>query len=169
MEKCGLEIERKFIIKKPDLSHLSGLEGFTKSAITQIYLKSSEAITKRVRKREYPSRIEYTETEKVRLDKMTSQESEREITEEEYLALAKAIDPATRPLHKTRYTVSYLGQTLEIDVYPEWTESAIMEIELEGRDAVLNIPDYITVKREVTGNKAYSNASMARSFPKEEP
>ena len=167
MEKCGLEIERKFIIKKPDLSHLSGLEGFTKSAITQIYLKSSEAITKRVRKREYPSRIEYTETEKVRVDKMTSQESEREITEEEYLALLKSADPERRPVRKTRHTVPYFGRVLEIDVYHEWKKTCIMEIEMLSRDEDVIIPDDIRILLEVTGDARYSNAAMAKTFPEE--
>ena len=43
-----------------------------------------------------------------------------------------------------------------------------METELESRDTEVLMPDFLSIVREVTGNKLYSNASMARSFPKED-
>ncbi len=163
----NLEIERKFVILKPDLALLSESAGYTRSNIVQTYLKSDEGVTHRVRERTYLDRIVYTETKKVRLDRVSSEEYEREITRAEYLTLLKSADPARDPVVKTRHTVPYLGRVLEIDVYPEWKKTCIMEIEMLSRDEELNIPDSIRILLEVTGDARYSNAGMAKAFPDE--
>ena len=167
MKDIPLEIERKYVIWLPDLDALAALDGYTRSEITQTYLLSAPAVTHRVRARVYPEKTVYTETKKVRIDKISSYEDEREITEREYLELLAIADPAAKPLNKTRHTLPIDGLTVEIDVYPNWKNSCIMEIELPSRETAPPIPDYITVIAEVTGEKRYSNATMARSFPPE--
>ena len=124
-------------------------------------------MTHRIRSRIYPDRAVYTETKKVRIDKMSAYEDECEISESEFFEKSKKMDTATRPIIKTRYTFLYNGVTVEIDVYPEWKRCAIMEIELEKREESVEIPDFIEIIRDVTGDKAYSNAAMARAFPTE--
>ena len=99
---------------------------------------------------------------------MSSTEIERELGEEEFSTLAQTILAETRPIEKTRHTFIYLGQTFEIDVYPDWKCTAIMETELPSRETEVKMPKFLEIIREVTGNKAYSNASMSKSFPKEE-
>jgi CYTH domain-containing protein len=42
-----------------------------------------------------------------------------------------------------------------------------METELESREETVIYPDFIKILREVTGEKRYSNAGMAREFPEE--
>ena len=42
-----------------------------------------------------------------------------------------------------------------------------METELEGEDTAVQIPEFISMIKEVTGIRAYSNASMSRVFPTE--
>ena len=42
-----------------------------------------------------------------------------------------------------------------------------MEIELESRDEDAEIPSFIKMLYEVTGEKRYSNAKMAEDFPPE--
>ena len=98
---------------------------------------------------------------------MSSTETEREISPDEFDILAKNIKEGTNPINKTRFTFKYEGQTFEIDVYPEWKSSAIMETELEDRDTVVEFPDFIKILSDVTGNRRYSNAAMAKSFPEE--
>jgi CYTH domain-containing protein len=110
----------------------------------------------------------YYETVKRRIDKMSSDENEREISAEEYAHLRADIDPATRPIYKIRYTFRHGSHLFEVDVYPEWERTAIMEVELPSRDTPVDIPDFISVVREVTGVRGYSNAAMSREFPKEE-
>lgn len=162
-----LEIEKKYVIEKPDVLALSKIEGYTKSAILQTYLLSHPHVTHRVRRREYESRVVYTETKKVRIDKISVFEDEREINEGEYLSLLALADPVTVPVEKVRHTIPLGELTLEIDVYPAWEKCCIMEIELPSRDTVPQIPDFIKIVADVTGEKRYSNASMSREFPPE--
>ena len=166
-EKNEVEIERKYIILKPDEDTLRAQEGFTESAIEQIYLPSDAAVTRRVRRREFSDGVRYYVTEKRRLDRMSAQEHEWEISEAEYASLAATPVDGTRPVLKRRYTFEYMSQTFEIDVYPEWRNTAIMETELGSRECEVQMPEFIKILREVTGIKAYSNAAMSRKFPDE--
>ena len=167
MTDTSLEIEKKYIILIPELDRLAEVDGYTKSEIVQTYLISHPHITHRVRKRVYPDRTVYTETKKVRIDKISSYEDEREIDEVEYLALLALADPATTPVEKVRHTLPYGELTVEIDIYPNWEKCCIMEIELPDRENIPALPDYVTLVADVTGEKAYSNASMSRCFPPE--
>ena len=165
--KNNLEIERKYIIEKPSPERMMEEAGYTSSKIVQIYLTSPLGVTRRVRSREYASGTRYFETSKIRVDKMSSEELEREIDREEFNRLATEIAEDSRPIVKTRHTFDYLGQTFEIDVYPEWERTCVMETELPTRDTDVTFPDFIRVVAEVTGDKRYSNASMSRKFPEE--
>ncbi len=158
----NVEIERKFIIAMPDIEALRTAPDHTESRITQIYLESAEGITHRVRLREYADRTVATETKKIRIDEMSVIEDEREISQDEFAELSKRIAKGTRPIVKTRHTFRHASHTVEIDVYPERQSTAIMEIELPTRETRVELPPFICVKREVTGNRAYSNAAIAR-------
>lgn len=164
---AGIEIERKYVIRMPSIEKLMAECGFASSAITQIYLNSGAGVTHRVRKREFSDGVRYYETRKTRIDKMSAVEDEREISGEEYAQLSKNIKMGTSPITKTRYTFLSRGKLIEIDVYPEWKNTCILETELTDREEEVKLPDYIEIIKEVTGCFEYSNASMARSFPKE--
>lgn len=162
-----VEIERKYVIKIPDIGELMRQGDYTVSRIEQTYLESEEGVTHRVRKRVYEDREVYTETKKMRIDKISSYEDEREIDGGEYLRLIERIKKGTRTLLKTRHTFRYSGQIFEVDIYPEWTSSCIMECELLSRDTEVELPSFINVVKEVSGDKKYSNASMSQKFPDE--
>ncbi len=166
MSNC-LETERKYLIRKPNFQLLSGLDGYTVSDIEQIYLDEKDGLTRRVRMIKYADRVEYTENTKRRISKMTCIENEVEITKERYLELKSEIASDCSPLYKRRHTFYYLGQTLEIDEYPSFLHSAILEIELKSEDTIPAFPEFIEIISEVTGDKKYSNHSMAKSFPDE--
>ena len=167
MENLPLEIERKYIIKMPDLLALIEKEGYSHSKISQIYLLSAPHVTHRIRSREYDGKTVYTETKKIRVDKISAIEDERKISKEEFEKLSLLKRPGTNVIEKVRYTFLYSGFMIEIDVYPEWKRTCIMEIELKTSDEAPNIPDFIEIISEVTGNKKYSNAAMSEAFPEE--
>lgn len=162
-----VEIERKYVIAMPDTAKLSGLPAYTVSEIDQTYLASADHVTHRVRKRVFGEKTVYTETKKIRIDKMSAFEDERELSEDEYTELLKLRKDGTVTLKKVRHTFDYSGQTFEVDIYPEWQKTAILETELESRETEVVFPDFIKVIAEVTGDKRYSNASMSLEFPKE--
>ena len=163
----GIEIEKKYIIEKPDIQIMRMMESFSESSILQIYLCSDDGITHRVRRRICGNQTKYIETKKIRIDKMSSTEMEREISKDEFDLLASNQKSGTTPINKIRYVFRYAGQIFEIDVYPEWKSTAIMETELENREVSVKFPDFIKIVRDVTGEKRYSNASMSASFPEE--
>ena len=162
-----VEIERKYIIELPSILQMKACENYTSSEIVQIYLNSEKGVTRRIRSRAYADVTRYYETTKVRIDAMSSHEYERKIEEREFLELKALIAQDSRPIIKTRHTFDYLGQTFEIDVYPDWEHTCIMETELPARETRVEFPDFIRVVAEVTGDKRYSNAAMSRSFPDE--
>lgn len=163
----NVEIERKYIIEMPDLALLRGMRDYTVSEIEQIYLDSPVGITHRIRRRAYSDRVEYTETKKVRIDKSSAYEDEHTITEGEYAELRTRRAPDSVALSKMRYTFGYSGLTFEVDIYPDWTRTCIMETELPSRDTAVDMPPFVSIVEEVTGKREYSNASMSRKFPKE--
>ena len=151
----------------PDISALSRYEGYYATDIVQTYLCSEAGVTHRVRRRTYADRTVYTQTKKVRIDKMSSEERERELTEREYLEFLSISDGDSKPVVKTRHSFTYRGQLFEVDIYPEWTRTCILETELADRSARAEFPPEIRVLLEVTGEWRFSNAAMARSFPTE--
>lgn len=160
------ETERKFIIRRPGEAFLGALPH---TEIIQTYLiPEKKGTTDRVRKRGLNGEFAFTHTKKERISPLTSIEDETEITEEEYLSLLSRQNPELVPIEKTRYLVKSREYTFEIDVYPFWKKQAIMEVELADEDASYVIPDGVEVIREVTGNRAYSNAAFAKNFPDED-
>lgn len=165
MEQEHFEIERKFLIRYPDLAILEKEAEATE--IEQIYLLSPKGISERVRKRGRNGRYVYTHTIKKRISDLRRAEDEREITEEEYKALLKNADPKRRVIRKTRYCLPYRGMMFEIDVFPFWDDRAFMEIELEDECQQAELPPMISVIREVTEDRRYTNSSLAREIPEE--
>ena len=165
---ADIEIERKYVIEKPSIADMAALSDYSFSHITQTYLESLPGITHRVRKREYSDgRVQYTETVKRRIDKTSAYEDEREISVEEYTVLLEKVKTGTRSLSKIRHTFVYSSQVFEIDVYPEWELTCIMETELMSSEDKVVFPDFLKIIKEVTGERIYSNAAMAGTFPPE--
>lgn len=162
-EKNAPEIERKFLIAYPDLQYLA--EKARRSHIVQTYLASENGRSSRVRKRSDGEKTVYTFTEKQHITAVRRMEYEREISETEYAELLKKADRSRNPIEKDRYCLDYAGQMFEIDVYPFFTDRAIMELELSDEAQTILFPPEIKVIREVTEDNRYTNAAFARKIP----
>ncbi len=160
-----LEIERKYLIRMPDAALLSRLPS---SEIEQVYILSEEGARERIRRRAYADRTVYTHTAKKRLSDLTRIEREDEISEERYREMRKRADPSRQTVRKTRLIYEYEGQPFEIDVFPFWTDRALMELELHDENEELRLPPGIEIIREVTSDGRYTNAAIAREIPREE-
>ena len=163
MKDSIYEIERKYLIRFPDRELLNSCSG--KTEITQTYLLSRDGRTARVRKRGLDGEFTYTHTQKTRISDVKRIELEREISQEEYERLLQDADPTRSVIHKTRYCLDYREQMFEIDVYPFWTDRAIMEIELESEEQEILFPPAVQIIAEVTSDKRYTNSSLARHVP----
>lgn len=163
----NLEIERKFLVEYPDVSILD----VRRSAfIVQTYLSDGEGGSqRRVRRITENGEIKYTYTEKVFRTASVREESEREISSDEYVELLKQAKSCCTPAEKTRYAFDYMGQMFELDCYSFSDRFAIMELELRSDKQRIYFPDNVTVLRDVTSDHAYSNAALANAgaFPEE--
>lgn len=162
-----LEIERKFLIKQtPALFE----ECTEKTDIEQIYLKKSDPdIQRRIRSMSKNGETKYYYTEKRFISASVREENEQEITAEEYEDLRSEADPELVPIIKTRHILIYRSQRFEIDSYPFSAEYASMELELSDEKQEIILPPYADVIGEVTGDKRYSNAALAKNnrFPEQ--
>ncbi len=165
---ASLEIERRFLIRIPDGKSLLS-RGASHRRILQTYLVTPEGYSsERVRRSESGGRVVFTHTKKRRIARETALEEEREITEAEYGELLLFADPRRKPILKERYALTLGSLVYEIDVYPFWKRTAILEVELPDADAAFSIPDGILPIREITGERRYSNHALSLSFPPEE-
>ena len=164
----NIETERKFLIVRPDESLLTAQDGCRVLDITQTYLMINNVTgeERRIRRIEENGKVSYVLTEKRRISTVSREENEREISREEYEKLYET--DGARELTKTRYAFPYGKRTVEIDVYPHEIGGdgldglAVLEVELEDETEEIILPDFITVIRELTGKKEFSNKAMAK-------
>ena len=159
-----VEIERKFLIKKPSESFLNSLLNVSKVEIEQTYT----LIGARVRKWTENGKVSYIQTVKKELSAISRIETEEEITEKEYLVLLSLSDPSRITLKKTRYRYPFGGKLIETDLFPFWENQAFLEVELSSETEEFSLPEFVEIIREVTSDKAFKNHAIAKSIPKEE-
>ena len=166
-ENEPLEIERKFLIRMPDPERLER-ESVRRISITQVYLKNTENVhSRRVRLSRWDGEEARYYNEKVRLTDRTRIERERRIGPEEWDALLTEADPDRRVIEKIRWCVPSGPHTLEIDVFPFWTDRAYCEVELASENEPFEMPGWIEILREVTDDPRYTNYALALSIPEE--
>ena len=158
-----MEIERKYLIARPDQSLLEQRPNCDRVDIVQTYLKSDDPTEeRRIRQRGSNGNYVYFMTRKRKAGGIKRVEIEERLTQGEYIALMVEADPAFRPIRKSRYCLSENGLYYEIDIYPDWKDQAVMEIELYSTDDKVCFPEGIRVIREVSGEKEFTNPAIAR-------
>lgn len=163
-KKLPLEIEKKLLIRMPDLEWIEKNTDVKVAKISQTYLGlKKDGFGERVRKMTINSVTKYYHTSKKSLSNMTRIEIENEISRNKYYEYM-SLKSRRGTLHKTRYIISMNNLKYEIDVYPFWEETAILEIELENENQKYVIPEFIEVIGDVTGNRDYSNSSLVSKF-----
>lgn len=160
-----LEIERKYLIKKPDLTILNKMPNCKKVDIIQTYLISAPDEEIRIRQRGNQGSYIYTLTKKKQVSFATRQETEKRISQREYLTMLNNADTSLHQVKKTRYCIMENNRYFEIDIYPNCNNTAICEIELTSENEKITFPDFIQPIKEVTDDKNYSNSSLAKKFP----
>lgn len=160
-----LEIERKFLIKYPDIDYLNSLI-CSKSEIEQSYMLGEEGKF-RLRKRGENGTYIYIKTVKNKISETVREEIETRLCESDYNELLHS-NIITGTIKKDRYCLMYNGVYYEIDVFPFWTKQAYIEVELLSEDQKVILPDFIDVIREVTYDPRYKNSSLCRHIPDEE-
>lgn len=160
----GFEIERKFLIRMPDESVL---RNGRMSEIVQVYLETEPGCTERVRARTYDSFTQYTHTVKRKVSNVRRAEDERVISRAEYELLLKRADRSRNPVRKKRYCFDSPDGVWELDVYPFWTDRAILELELTDENQRFSLPAFAELIREVTDDGRYTNKAISKAVPAE--
>lgn len=155
------EIERKFLIRYPDIKWLESNPSCQRVEIIQTYLRSDDGDEVRVRQRGCDGSYVYTMTRKRTVSDVKRVEVEKRLSQGEYLNLLMEADTSRHPIRKTRYCLTYDGQYFEIDVYPFWDDRAIVEIELRNENDEVAMPPQFDVVKEVTDDPSYKNAALA--------
>ncbi len=155
-----LEIERKFLIRYPDVEKLNEL-GCKKVEIRQDYLPTVDNKVRRIRKAEVEGETKFYYTEKIRLSDTVRIEREKEITEKEYNELVPELAGDAQPVIKTRYYYYEGDLCFQIDLYPQWTDKAIVEVELATETTPVKLPSWMKSIREVTADQRYKNEYLA--------
>lgn len=160
-----LEIERKYLIKMPDIEEMMRQVKCSKSDIIQTYLcDDGSGFERRIRQRGTDGRFTYYYTTKQRVSDLVRIEKERKITEREYLALLMETDANLKMIKKTRYCFMWKNTYYEVDIYPFWKDLAIVEVEVNDENQEISFPDFIQVKREVTNELPYKNYYLAQNM-----
>ena len=147
----GLEIERKFLVKKGD-AHKSA--AFSSSHIQQGYIPA-EGATVRVRTRDDKAYL--TIKGKSVNGGMTRYEFEKEITMDEAQHLLQLCQGGV--IDKRRYLVKSGRHIFEVDEFYGDNDGLVMaEVELESETETYEKPDFID--REVTGDKRFYNSHL---------
>ena len=155
------EIERKFLIKYPNIEWLESLPNVQKVEIIQTYLNSDTEDEVRVRQRGLNGNYIYIKTIKRKVSDIKRMEIERMLSKDEYLDLLMKADTTKHQIRKTRYCMTYNNCYLELDVFPFWKDEAILEVELSNENDTISIPAEIEVVKEVTNEMNYRNINLA--------
>lgn len=153
-----VERERKFLVSYP-----ADLNGFKNEVIDieQTYLLSDTGVA-RVRKRGQHGSYTYTHTIKHYVESGTNIEKERMISSREYLSLLTSADPSRKRVVKQRTCFLWKNQYFELDLFQAPIPGlCILEAEIDSNDAKIDLPTFLTIHREVTDDKRYSNSEIA--------
>lgn len=157
------EIERKYLIERPDLEELSEHVSLTVVNIIQTYLKSEDDKEIRLRQRGINGSYFYYLTEKTEISGIKRLEKERKISEKQYIESLNIADTSLRQIIKKRVCFIYMNQYFELDLYDFSDNKAIVEIELTQESDEIYFPEFLNLIKEVTDDPNYRNKALARS------
>jgi CYTH domain-containing protein len=161
-----LEIERKFLIKMPDIEQLTRRYNAVKTDILQTYLITKDKDKeKRIRRRGTDGDCSYFLTEKRTINQLSRVETEKKITAKGYLELLVTADTSLNQIRKERYCFVYNNLYFELDVYPFWSDYAILEIELNSENQKVDFPPFVSITKEVTGDPSFKEHSLSKRIP----
>ncbi len=164
-EPSALEVERKFLVcGGSPLCHIP--VPFKKILIEQVYLKSPDGGEVRIRRRGQKNCDSvYYETHKAPTDSPASRvETEYQISEDRYISLLRYSGIDYDVIRKDRVCFLWQNQYFELDVIREPNRHlglTMLEIELLNETDPVEIPPWLGLVTEVTGDPKFSNFALA--------
>lgn len=170
MSNTNLEIEKKFLVKFPDSwSSLAELfDGIVDvKRISQTYLKPknnepSARVRKTIEGLSGDTDTVYHFNQKEFVENGVHKEYEKEISKKEYEKYLESPHPDKKELQKTRFVFKFKNQVFELDLFKGYLKGlAVLEIELKNKNQKIELPPFLKVVKEVTGDKRYSNFELS--------
>ncbi len=162
------EIERKYLIRFPDLDRLNSDPFCRRTELSQSYISYPDGRYFRVRRRGSDGEYTYIKTFKRKVSDMRRIEIEESLTREQYESCLLDSDASICSIEKDRYCFVYNSQYFELDVFPFWNDRAFLEIELTDENQSVSLPPFVEVIRDVTTDDRYKNYSMAQTLSRGE-
>ena len=157
-----MEKKHKYLIEMPDLNQLVIRYRAVPYDMMQTYLNTTNpAIERRIRQQKNGADYLYFYTEKHTMPDNTKWDTEKPISQKEYVQYLMEGDMSLRSVRKTKYRFTYQDQRFELDIYPFSSDKAIMFRYSDNDD--VQIPPEVHILREVTGDPEYKNKQLAAS------
>ena len=161
-EPYPIQTQFKYLVEDVDLQKLAECLP-VRLDIEQFFTNGDDEENTMVRKTTKDGDSTYSTTTK----KDTSNPSERittsrRITKRDYNELLE--QTPDKPIKKYRYCFSYNKQYYKLDLFTEPNGLMILETGLTSENNVVEIPDFITISREITEDLDYRNASIYRKI-----
>ena len=135
----------------------------SESLITQTYLVAEPGCEVRLRRREWTGgKVVIVHRSKKRISDTEVIETERQIDNNLYEQLLQQADPYRQTIRKRRQAFIWKGQFFEIDTFRSPVDNLVM-METKGvaEQETINVPPFVRVIEEVTGNQTYYNYNIA--------
>ena len=153
--------KRKYLIEMPDLDEFSRRYSAVSLDMMQTYLSpTTPGVERRIRQQTSGGEYLYFYTEKHLMADGTKWDTEKPISEKQYIRYLMEGDSSLHSVRKVKHRFIHDGRRMEIDVYPFSTDRAVLFVYAGGAEAAL--PPELKVLREVTGDPAYKNRQLAR-------
>lgn len=169
LEPSMLEIERKFLLKAEPITWPEDVMRCVLHIVQSYLIPEPGFSTERVRVsfQAASDKIEMTHTKKLHVSDGVNEEVEDVIDPVRLRELVKRMDTGLKPVQKTRAVFTWKERTFELDSFTGAHQTApgpviqILEVELPTLEDPLDLPPWIPILREVTGDRRYSNRSIA--------
>lgn len=144
--------QRKYLV---ELSNINFLKDALAIDIEQIYL-GNDSYEKRLRKRTLSgTNTYYLTVQNKDLDGIANVYLDKRISEDEYYQLLSMYDEY-KVIRKVRYCFIQYNKQFKLDIFEDG------KCILESSDDVLDIPNYINIKEDITNDKNFDNNSLAQ-------
>ncbi|MBQ8463336.1 MAG: AAA family ATPase [Prevotella sp.] len=132
------------------------------SEITQTYLVADPDCEVRLRRRNWDGEVVNVHKTKKRISATEVLETERQVSNALYESLLQQADPYRATIRKTRRSFIWKGQYFEIDTFHAPLDNLVM-LQTKGVEVgeQVNMPPFIRVIEDVTGNPEYYNYNIA--------
>ncbi len=161
-EPVPLKSHRKYLIRKPSLEELQKHVDCSVSQTMQTYLNQLQpGVERKILQVGHDGAFVYYYSERKPLPNSEIIEPEEHIDEKKYLLLLMEADTRFHQLSCKQVCFLYRNQNFRIDLYPFSDEKAILHVELTTESEHIQIPDFLSIIREVTDDPSYRNYAIS--------